>query len=321
MKERYTVHLNDPRWNLTTASATMRGVGHLLCLLSGAAFGAMAIFGKLAYDEGVGVSDLLLVRFAMAALVLLALAHAIGALRGLTRQTVLAGLALGAVGYATQAGLYFLALERMDASVLALILYTYPALVTVAAIVLGRERANGRRIAAVAIASAGTALVLAGAGTGTLDPLGTVLGAGAAVAYTTYILVGHRLSGVPPLALAALVTAGATATFAATAIVTGGPHLGFEPAGWGWIAAIALVSTVIAIVTFFAGMARVGPTTASILSTFEPVVTIGLAAAVYGEALTGLQAVGAAFVLGAVLVLAGPVRARARRFAPAPAAS
>ena len=36
-------------------------VGALLCILSAAGFGAMAIFGKLALDEGVGVGDLLLV--------------------------------------------------------------------------------------------------------------------------------------------------------------------------------------------------------------------------------------------------------------------
>jgi drug/metabolite transporter (DMT)-like permease len=257
----------------------------------------------------------------MAALVLVAIAQAAGALHGLTRRTVLAGLALGAIGYATQAGLYFLALERMDASVLSIILYTYPALVTVAAIVIGRERASRRRFAAVGIASAGTVLVLAGAGTGALDTLGTILAASAALAYSTYILVGHTLSGVRPLALSALVTTGATATFAVTAVALGGPHLGYEAAGWAWIGAMALISTVVAILAFFAGMERVGPSTASILATFEPVVTIGLAAAVFGEALTALQGVGAALVLGAVLVLAGPVRGRVRRIAPATAGS
>ena len=42
-------------------------MGTLLCLGSGAAFGAMAIFGKLAYDEGATVGTLLAVRFALAA--------------------------------------------------------------------------------------------------------------------------------------------------------------------------------------------------------------------------------------------------------------
>ena len=47
------------------------------------------------------------------------------------------------------------------------------------------------------------------------------------------------------------------------------------PAGAGWLAAIALVSTVGAIGLFFAGLRRVGPTAASILSTLEPVVVKG----------------------------------------------
>ena len=144
-----------------------------------------------------------------------------GALRGLARRPVLAALAMGAVGYATQAGLYFAALERMDASLLALVLYAYPALVLVAAVAIGRERATARRVAALAVATAGTALVLLGAASGTLDPLGTVMGFGAALAYTGYILVGDRVvAGVPPVALAALVCTGATGTFAAAAAVT-----------------------------------------------------------------------------------------------------
>src|SRR3712207_4491503 len=189
-------------------------MGALLCLLSAAAFGAMAIFGKLAYDEGVGVGALLLVRFVLAAAVLLVLVRASGALRGIPPRAVGAGLLMGGVGYATQAGLYFLALERMDASLLSLLLYTYPALVTVAAIAIGREQATTLRIVSLGVATAGTALVLIGAGPGALDPLATVMAIGASVAYTAYILCGDRVvAGVPPLALAALVTAGATVTF------------------------------------------------------------------------------------------------------------
>ena len=147
----------------------------------------------------------------MAAAVLLPLAAATGALRGLARRAVLAALAMGAVGYATQAGLFFLALERMDASLLALVLYTYPAFVLVGAVLLGRERATRRRVLALVAASAGTVLVLAGAGGGAVDALGVAMGLGAALAYTTYILVGDKvLAGTPPLALSALVCTGAT---------------------------------------------------------------------------------------------------------------
>ena len=295
----------------------MRTSGPLLCLLSAAAFGAMAIFGKYAYDAGVGVGDLLLVRFAMAAAVLLPLAAATGALRGLAGRAVLAALAMGAVGYATQAGLFFLALERMDASLLALVLYTYPAFVLVGAVLLRRERATRRRVLALVAASAGTVLVLAGAGGGAVDALGVAMGLGAALAYTTYILVGDRvLAGTPPLALSALVCTGATVTFLLVSLPTGGPELAFEAQGWGWLAAIALVSTVGAVIAFFAGLERVGPSAAAILSTLEPVVTVGLAAAAFGESLAGVQLAGAGLVLSAVVVMQLPERARRRALGP-----
>jgi drug/metabolite transporter (DMT)-like permease len=298
-------------------------MGPLFCLLSAAGFGAMAIFGKLAYDAGVEVGDLLLVRFALAAALLLAVAGATGALRGLPRRAVLAGLGMGAIGYATQSGLFFGALERMDASLLALILYAYPALVLIAAVALGRERASARRVAALVIALAGTALVLAGAAAGSLDALGTAMGFGAALAYTAYILTGDRVgAGVPPVALAALVCAGATLTFAVASGVRGGPELGFGADGWAAVGAIAVVSTVGAILLFFAGLARVGPSAASILSTLEPVVTVALAAAAFGESLGAVQLVGGALVLSAVVVMQWPARSALRpgRAAPPPLA-
>ncbi|TWD81693.1 threonine/homoserine efflux transporter RhtA [Kribbella amoyensis] len=271
----------------------------------------MAIFGKLAYDSGVVLGDLLLFRFAIAAALLLVIARARGVLRGLPRRSVLAGLAMGGIGYATQSGLFFGALERMDASLLALILYVYPVLVMIGAIVLGRERASVRRIAALVIASVGTALVLGGAASGGLDPLGAAMGFGAAVAYTVYILAGDRIGvGMPPLALSALVCTGAAFTYSLASTRHGGPQLGFAAEGWLWLAAIAVVSTVAAILTFFAGLARVGPSAASILSTLEPVVTVVLAAAVVGESLGVVQAVGGAVVLSAVLVIQWPTRSR-----------
>lgn len=289
-------------------------MGAALCVLSAAAFGAMGIFGKLAYDEGVGVWELLLVRFALAALVLGTVAALRSAMSAVGRRVVVTGLLMGCIGYATQSALYFLALERMDASLLSLLLYTFPAMVTLAAVLLGREPATPRRLVALGIASAGTALVLAGAGTGALDPLATVLALGAAVTYTIYILTGDRVvADVSPLALSALVCAGATATFLVICLARGGPALGFGGEGWLWLGGIALVSTVGAIIMFFAGLARVGPSTAAILSTVEPVVTVALAAAAFGEVLTAVQLAGGALVLATVFVLNAPAR---RRVAP-----
>jgi drug/metabolite transporter (DMT)-like permease len=143
------------------------------------------------------------------------------------------------------------------------------------------------------------------------------MGVGAALAYTAYILVADSAGiAVPPLELSALVCAGATFTFTVVGLAGGWIDLGFDGEGWLWLGLIAVVSTAVPIAAFFAGMARVGPSTASILSTFEPVVTVTLAYLAFSERLSVPQLFGAALVIAAAVMLAAPAPARAHEPAP-----
>jgi drug/metabolite transporter (DMT)-like permease len=277
-----------------------RRLGVALCVVSGCGFGLMAIFAKEAYRDGLGVTSLLAARFVLAALVFWAIVAVRGAERP-PRRLVVACLALGAAGYSAQAGLFFTALRHIDASLTSLLLYTYPALVFCAAVVLRRERFTPGKAGALVLASGGAALILLGGGTGGLEATGVLLALGAAVTYTTYILAADGIVGrVDPFLLGALVATGAAATFVLAGTAGGSLQLG---GGWIWIVAIALLSTVLPIVTFMLGMARVGASTASIVSTVEPVVTVALAVAIFGEALGALQALGGMLVLAAVVAL------------------
>jgi drug/metabolite transporter (DMT)-like permease len=274
-----------------------------MCAGSAASFGAMGIFGKLAYDAGVGVLTLLFVRFILAALIL---AAANGARRpALPRRLVLTGLGLGAIGYAAQSGLFFSALTRIDAGLCVLALYIYPSLVTLGAVALGRDRLDRVRAASLLLAFAGLVLLLFVGNPADVDALGVALSLGAAVAYTGYILISDTVVSdrVDPLALSGFVCTGAAASFALAAAVSGEVSFTFDTVGWLWLGAIAIVSTVLAIVLFFGGLARVGPSRASITSTIEPLVTVVLAAIVFGEALTPTQLAGGALVLGSVVML------------------
>jgi drug/metabolite transporter (DMT)-like permease len=292
----------------STMMQPVRSSGTLLCVTSGAAFGAMAVFGKLAYDGGATVGTLLAVRFALAAAlfwVLVLVGRGARELRALRRRDIGAALALGACGYSAQAGCYFAALQRIDASLLSLLLYTFPAIVAAAAVALGRERLDRRRLTALALASGGLVLVVAGAGTGALDPLGAGLALAAAMVYSTYILVSDRVVGrMSPIVLSALVCTGATITLTTGSTVLGQLRPGAVTlSAWGWLACLAAISTVGAISLFFAGLERVGPTTASILATVEPLVTVLLAFLVFGERLGAVQLVGGTLILAAVLAL------------------
>jgi drug/metabolite transporter (DMT)-like permease len=305
----------------SATSNTQHGRGVALCLLSAVGFGLMAIFAKEAYRNGVSVTTLLALRFAIAACAFWAIVAARRPLSIPARGALVSGLALGAVGYAGEAGAFFAALTRLDASLTSLLLYTYPAIVFAAAVALRRERADRRRISALALATGGAALVLVGGGTGALDPLGVALALGAAVSYSAYVLLADRvLERLDPFVLSALISTGAATSFAAVGAASGSLDLHLAPAAWAWIGALAVVSTVVAISAFLVGLPKVGPATASIVSTIEPVVTVGLAMAFFGERLAGVQVAGGALVLIAVILLAAKVRLRGPSSqAPAPA--
>jgi drug/metabolite transporter (DMT)-like permease len=82
------------------------------------------------------------------------------------------------------------------------------------------------------------------------------------------------------------------------------------------IGAIVLIATVLPVVTFLAGMERIGPTSAATLSTLEPVVTVVLAACLLGEMLRPITLLGGALILVAVLLL---THGELRRARPGPA--
>ena len=289
------------------ATSDRRRAGIALCVASGCGFGLMAIFAKQAYAAGIGVTALLAARFVLAAAAFWAI---VGVRRAVLarsearapRRAILSALALGAAGYSVQAACYFAALRHIDASLTSLLLYTFPALVCCAAAALGRERVTPWKALALALASAGTALVLLGGASSGFEATGVLLGLGAAVTYAAYILVADGVVGrIDSWLMGALVTTGAALALLATGAATGSLGL---PAGAGvWIVAIALLSTVMPIAAFLLGLERVGAATASIVSTIEPVVTVSLAIAVFGEHFGPWQALGATLVLGAVLAL------------------
>jgi drug/metabolite transporter (DMT)-like permease len=99
-----------------------------------------------------------------------------------------------------------------------------------------------------------------------------------------------------------VIFASAAIVFAALTAIQGaqGP---VDASGWLAVAAIALVATVIPVSTFLAGLKRIGPTDASLLSTLEPVVTIGLAAWLFDEALPPTTLLGGGLILAAVLLI------------------
>jgi drug/metabolite transporter (DMT)-like permease len=83
-----------------------------------------------------------------------------------------------------------------------------------------------------------------------------------------------------------------------------GPKFPQTSLGWVMTLAIAVISTLVAIVTFFAGLKRIGAVNASMISTLEPPVTVALAILFLDERLTLIKLLGGLLIIGAAFILA-----------------
>jgi drug/metabolite transporter (DMT)-like permease len=278
-----------------------RGVA--LCLVSATGFGLAAVVAKQAYRSGVNVDTMLSARFGIAAVAF----WLIVAWRRPTMpsvRTVLTCIGLGGVGYSIQAATYFAALNYMSAAIVAQLLYTYPALVLIISVVLRRERAERSKVAALACSVLGLTLLLgAGAAPGSVVPMGVLLAVSAAVIYALYITVATGLPAAADVYLSsAIISTSAAISLTGFGVVTSSLHAP-SPSGWAWIAVLAIMTTLIAVSAFLAGMRLVGASNAAILSCLEPVVTAVSAFLVYSERTSAIQIVGGAVVLAAVVAL------------------
>ncbi|MCU0504331.1 MAG: DMT family transporter [Chloroflexi bacterium] len=300
--------------------------GIALVAISACAFGSGGLFAAPVYAADVDWMTLLAWRFVFGAALLWGWLLLSGGrrrlLRSLTRREVLVTLGLGVL-YVGNSGTYFWALETVPVSLAALIIYIYPAVVAVLSIRWARRLPGRRPWIALGIALAGVVLAIGGIPSTEIPPLfGLVLIVASPLIYSVWIVLAARFSGEHRRAASVTeTTAGETAGDASVvampvmmlatlavywvaALGTGRPVLPAQipVEAWPGILGVGVVSTAIAVQTFYAGARRIGAAQASLVSTIEPVWTITLAALLLGQSLTPMQLVGAVLVIAGVVI-------------------
>jgi drug/metabolite transporter (DMT)-like permease len=203
--------------------------------------------------------------------------------------------------------------KRQSASIVTVLLYTYPAMVALATAALDRARLARRRTLALVLTFTGAALAV-----GLLDGraqanvLGVALALGAAIGYAAFSLLSARiLRGRDRLVPMAYMFAFSAVGIGTVTILTGESLLpvGWSGATWTLLAAIVVLPTLAAVLLYLRGIEHLGAPRAAIVSTAEPIFTIALAALVLGERLSAAQVAGAALVIAGIATAEWPASA------------
>lgn len=229
------------------------------------------------------------------------------------RYVVLAG-ATGIFGYNA---LVFIGLTMAPATDGALIVPTaIPVLTAVAATFIG-EGLTSRKITGLVLATAGSALVIAGgqagatSGLSTQRLLGDLLFVGGALCWAAYSVFGSlSMRDRSPIALTAMsVAIGAAMLFPLGFLEHGYSDVPSWTLGsWVLVLFMALIATVLAFALYLWGVRRFGAGLGSLVGYLVPIAGVTLAFFLLGERPHWLQLIGAAVILGGVRVATRRVR-------------
>jgi drug/metabolite transporter (DMT)-like permease len=190
--------------------------------------------------------------------------------------------------------------------------YTFPAIVTIAAVPLYGERIDGIRAGALVLSGIGLVLVVLApvlnSSQVVINPLGVLLAFGAAVCQAAFILiVGRGFDPLPPVRFT-VIALSVTAVIGFGLALVAGEMAGLAapfntPEAWIWILAGGIAGAAIPTTAFVTGIGIIGPSRAAIMMTIEPLVAIVIAALFLGEQPAPIQLVGGAAVLVAAAIL------------------
>lgn len=280
-------------------------LGYLFMLLSAGAFATMSLLSKMAYDIGMSVPMLMLIQSVITQAILgyMYLREPSPAIpRPRVSRLDLAAFALsgGAAAVAMSYAFFYLSL-----SLGTILLFTYPAFVTLLAWPILRQRPTATHLFVLALTLAGALLTTNPSGEDgpANSPLGIGLALLGAASHGLYMVMGERV--MHGLSAVAATSWTRFTVLAASLALSGGiwaelPRLSAE----GWL--IAILSAVVGGVTPFLflnrGIALIGANQAAIISVAELPFALALGLAFQGDLIFPVQWFGTLLIGAAVII-------------------
>lgn len=296
-------------------SLTQRRIGLLYLLLAATGFAFLPILTRAIYAESdLRPTDIAVWRFTFAApLIWIMVRVRNSAPQGTERLPRVKLMALGIV-YAVGALAAFFGLERIPASTYIVLFYTYPSMVALMSLFLG-IRIHLFGWIALAMTLLGIILTVPNfTEVGNIDPVGVLFALINAAAVAVYFLLSGRvMRGITSLVKAsAYVITGTLIVLLVIIPLSVGVQVPDAPVPWLLLLTFGFVSTAMPIFATNVGIQKVGAAQASIVSSVEPVITMTMAVLLLSEVVLGVQWLGAALIIGGVILLELPALRRAR---------
>ena len=283
-----------------------RLAGFLAGFIAGVSYGTNPLFAKPLLESDVPVLVMLFFRYGISAAIL-----AVWMLAKREQFRVkgneIALLALLGILFACSSLFLFFSYEFIPSGLATTLVYLYPVFVALIMVFL-RFYPSWQTWLSI-IATFGGILLLSSPSAGASIRIpGIILAVASALSYAFYLVIVNRSKRIKnvsehTLTLYALLT-GAFLFAAIRALQGGGITEGISTAAdWGNLVGLAIVPTMISLLTLAVSSRYIGPTKTSILGVFEPLTAILIGTLLFGEPLTFKMGIGIALCVGAVVFM------------------
>ena len=217
-------------------------------------------------------------------------------------------LILGILGVAVSNYFYYVAIQKTSVAIAIVLQYTAPVWVLLYVVARGQQKLTVQKVAAVAVAIAGIALTIGIIGARSASPLhldrwGLIAAMVASFSFAFYNLAGHRILARHDRWRVLSWTLASASVFW---LILNPPWnviaAQYTSAQWAFLLIFSMISVLGPFSLYFLGLQHLEPTRAIIASCLEPVFSILLAAALLGEGVRSIQALGIALVLAAIVI-------------------
>lgn len=278
-------------------------LGILFASLSGALYGTLGLFGVYLLREGLGLNEFLFWRFFLSVILLLPFLNTKQHWRDSFSKKGLIIISVSSIFYASSTSFYFYAIECIGSGLAMVLFYCYPVFVVLLDWVHGKNPPSKITLTGLAIVLLGT-LFLSDPSNWHLSIDGIGWGLFCAFSFGIYFYTSQRsIRGLSVLSGTFCICLGNFLIFSLLVIYKGSLYLPTTAWVVGNISGLAILSTVLPIYLVYVALRTIDGTKASVLSVFEPIVTIILGIIFLHEKITLVQYIGVLIILIGVYVV------------------
>lgn len=282
-------------------------LGYIYVALAAFFFALIAIIGKSAFSTGINVYDLFIMQNAVSVVIMFIYLF-IKDKKSIiiTRSQFKRVIFQGVFGSTATTLFFYLALEKINAGIASMLIFTHPVFVTLFFLLTGLRKITLVNNLALLLAVIGSGMVINifNINLAQTPAIGLIYGVICSITYAFFnVFADLKLKDVKSEVLTMYTSA---IMFVASAILNPG-FLKFDiilsPQIIFYVFELAVVSGILPVIFLYKGIALVGSEKTTIIATAELPITLILAFLVLKETMVSTQIIGVVFIIGAVLVL------------------